>query len=254
MENVKIIVATHKNYAMPKDNVYLPVFVGKDLHPNVNHTFQGDNTGDNISNKNAHYNELTAIYWGWKNLDIDAMGLVHYRRYLSLNHHKSLDTVLNTQQVNKLLVDNDIILPNKRRYYIETNKSHYLHAHEHKPFEVLEQVIHQKYALYGDAFDIVMKRTWAHMFNMFIMKKKPLNDYLTWLFAVLHDVEVRTDISSYSPYEQRVYGFLSELLLDVWLEVHPQYQTKEVNYVFMEHTNWLKKGGKFLERKLIGHA
>ncbi|WP_367342074.1 DUF4422 domain-containing protein [Limosilactobacillus sp.] len=254
MSKIKVIVATHKNYVMPQDDLYLPVFVGKDLHPDVNHTFQGDNTGDNISKKNAHYNELTAIYWGWKNLDVDAMGLVHYRRYLSLNHHKSLNKVLTYKQADKLLENNDIILPSKRRYYIETNKSHYLHAHEHKPFDVLDQVIHQKYALYGDAFDTVMNRTWAHMFNMFIMKRKPLNDYLTWLFAVLKDVEERTDVSTYSTYEQRVYGFLSELLLDVWLEVHPQYQTKEVNYVFMEHTNWLKKGGKFLERKFVGHA
>lgn len=254
MGKVKIIVATHKNYAMPKDDLYLPVFVGKDLHPDVNHTFQGDNTGDNISKKNANYNELTAIYWGWKNLDLDAMGLVHYRRYLSLNHRKSLATVLNKQQLDQLLLNNDIILPKKRHYYIETNKSHYLHAHEHAPFEVLDQVIHQKYSLYGDAFDTVMKRTWAHMFNMFIMKRKPLNDYLTWMFSVLADVEAHTDISSYSPYEKRVYGFLSELLLDVWLEVHPQYQIKEVNYVFMEHTNWFKKGGKFLLRKLHGHA
>ena len=60
---VKILVATHKNYAMPKDPVYLPVFVGKALHPDVNQTYQGDNTGDNISAKNANYNELTAIYW-----------------------------------------------------------------------------------------------------------------------------------------------------------------------------------------------
>ena len=99
-----------------------------------------------------------------------------------------------------------------------------------------------------------MKRTWAHMFNMFIMKKKPLNEYCTWMYDVLAKVEAQTDISNYSTYEQRVYGFLSELLLDVWLEVHPEYKIKEVNYVFMEHTNWLKKGGKFIQRKITGHA
>ena len=52
--NIKVLVAVHKNYAMPSDPMYLPVFVGKDLHPDVNDTFQGDNTGDNISKKNAH--------------------------------------------------------------------------------------------------------------------------------------------------------------------------------------------------------
>ena len=251
---VKVIVATHKNVAMPTDPLYLPVFVGKDLHPDVNHTFQGDNTGDNISKENAHYNELTAIYWGWKNLDVDALGLVHYRRYLSLNKKKSLNTVLSEQQTEKLLNQYDIILPQKRNYYIETNESHYLHAHEHEPFNVMRQVIQEDYPEYNEASETVMKRTWAHMFNMFIMKKQPLDEYLTWLFDVLHKVEARIDISLYSPYEQRVYGFLSELLLDVWLIKHPQYKTHDVKYVFMEHTNWLVKGGNFIKRKIVGHA
>lgn len=251
---VKVIVATHKNVAMPTDPLYLPVFVGKALHPNINHTFQGDNTGENISKENAHYNELTAIYWGWKNLDVDALGLVHYRRYLSLNKKKSLEKVLSEHQAQELLSQYDIILPQKRKYYIETNESHYLHAHEHQPFNVMRQVVQQEYPEYEVAFETVMKRTWAHMFNMFIMKKQPLDEYLTWMFDILHKVEDRIDISSYSSYEQRVYGFLSELLLDVWLIKHPQYKTHDVKYVFMEHTNWLVKGGNFIRRKIVGHA
>lgn len=250
----KILVAAHKNYKMPKDDIYLPIFVGKSLHPDVNHSFQGDNEGINISKKNATYNELTAIYWGWKNLDLDAMGLVHYRRYLSLNHKKDLEDVLSTEQVNNLLNNYDIILPQKRRYYIETNKSHYLHAHERDPFYVMESVVKTDYPEYSQSWDRVMKRTWAHMFNMFIMKKQPLDEYCSWMFEVLNKVEKQTDISQYSQYEKRVYGFLSELLLDVWLEKNQKYSTKEVKYVFMEHTNWLVKGGNFLKRKIIGHA
>lgn len=252
---VKVLVAAHKNYQMPTDNLYLPVFVGKNIHPDVNHTFQGDNTGDNISDKNPTYNELTAIYWGWKNLtDLDAMGLVHYRRYLSFTHKKNLSSVLTTKQVNELLKKYDIILPEKRRYYIETNESHYLHAHHHEPFEVMERIIKEDYPEYYPSFKKVMKRTWAHMFNMFIMKSKPLNEYCTWMFDVLNKVEQQTDISSYSTYEKRVYGFLSELLLDVWLDKNSQYSIYEVEYVFMEHTNWLVKGGNFIKRKFTGHA
>lgn len=239
---------------MPADPMYLPVFVGKDLHPAVNQTFQGDNTGDNISRKNPFYNELTALYWGWQNLDADAIGLVHYRRYLSLNHRKDLGSVLTTAQTKQLLATADIILPPKRRYYIETNESHYLHAHHHEPFEVLRRVIQEQYPEYKPSFERVMKRTWAHMFNMFIMKRQPLNEYCTWMFAVLAQVEKRTDIRNYSVYEQRVYGFLSELMLDVWLDQHPEYATTEVKYVFMEPTNWIKKGGNFLLRKVRGHA
>lgn len=251
---VKVLVAAHKNYKMPSDPMYLPVFVGKEIHPEINHTFQGDNTGENISKKNPYYNELTAIYWGWKNLDLDAMGLVHYRRYLSMSHNKSLDTVLSTEQVEKLLNKYDIILPEKRKYYIETNKSHYLHAHEREPFYIMESIVKKDYPEYSESWDKVMNRTWAHMFNMFIMKKKPLNEYCNWMFDILSKVEGQTDISSYSTYEKRVYGFLSELLLDIWLDHNTEYSVKEVKYVFMEHTNWLIKGGKFLKRKLVGHA
>lgn len=239
---------------MPSDSLYLPVFVGKEIHPDVNKTFQGDNTGDNISVKNPNYNELTALYWGWKNLDVDGMGLVHYRRYLSLKGGKSFDNILTMDESKKLLSKYDVILPKRRNYYIETNKSHYLHVHEKEPLEVMTKVIRQDYPEYVPAMEKVFNRTWAHMFNMFIMKKKVLNEYCTWLFDILSKVEDQIDIREYTSYEKRVYGFLSELMLDIWLETHPEYTTHEVKYVFMEKTNWVKKGGRFLYRRIFGHG
>lgn len=251
----KILVAAHKNYKMPSEKeLYLPVFVGKSIHPNAEITFQGDNTGDNISKKNSTFNELTALYWGWKNLNVDALGLVHYRRYLSMNHSKNVDKVLTKEQVTKLLENFDIVLPTKRRYYVETNESHYMHAHHPEPLAVMRDVVNDKYPEYLKSYDMVMKRTSAHMFNMFVMKKKPLDEYCEWMFNILFEVEKRTDISNYNDYEKRVYGFLSELLLDVWLDVNNNYDITEVNYVFMEHQNWLTKGGNFILRKLKGHA
>lgn len=250
---VKIIVAVHKNYQMPADqNLYLPVFVGKDLHPNVNHTFQGDNTGKNISKKNAQYNELTALYWAWKNLDAEAIGLVHYRRYLSLTHDKRLTTILNQVQVDQLLQKNDIILPKKRKYYIETNYSHYVHAHHEEPMRLTKSIIAHEYPQYSRAFDKVLyEQRSAHMFNMFIMKRDPLDQYCRWLFDVLSKLEQQLDISQYNQYESRVFGFISERLLDVWLMVNSQYTTTEVNFVFMEKQNWFKKGATFLRRKFL---
>ncbi|MFC6170170.1 DUF4422 domain-containing protein [Loigolactobacillus jiayinensis] len=249
--NIKILVAAHKNYQMPADqSLYLPIFVGKALHPNVNHTFIGDNTGDNISAKNAHYNELTAIYWAWKNLDADAIGLVHYRRYFSPKRQKDLQQILSQSEATALLTSYDIILPTKRKYYIETNQHHYLHAHHEEPLALTEQIIQDSYPEYLDAFHQVMQRRSAHMFNMFIMKKRPFDEYCTWLFAILAEVEQKLDISTYDTYEARVFGFLSERLLDVWLAQHTNYKTTEVPFVFMEPQNWLKKGGSMVLRML----
>ena len=80
-QKIKILIACHRQYPVPAEPCYLPVEVGAALHPQPIPGFTPDNTGENISEKNTHYCELTALYWGWKNLDAACIGLVHYRRF-----------------------------------------------------------------------------------------------------------------------------------------------------------------------------
>lgn len=249
--NVKILVAAHKPYQMPQDRqLYLPIYVGKDLHPNTNiDGYTGDNTGDNISAKNGTFNELTAIYWAWKNLGADAIGLDHYRRYMSLSKKKDIDAALNIEQVTELLNNHDIILPRKRNYVIQSNYDHYIHAHHKEPLDVTEQIIQDMYPEYLSSYQKVMQRRSAHMFNMFLMKRNRFNEYCDWMFGILFELEARTNVDNYTKYEQRVYGFVSELLLDVWLDKN-KYDYVEVNFVHMESQHWLKKGFAFLLRIL----
>ena len=86
---IVIIVATHKKYRMPEDSMYLPLLVGAEGRTDadgrpVDFGYQKDNTGSNISSRNSTYSELTGLYWAWKNLSADYIGLVHYRRYFSV--------------------------------------------------------------------------------------------------------------------------------------------------------------------------
>ena len=74
--DIKILVATHKKYWMPEDDVYLPIHVGRAGKADLGYV--GDNTGDNISSKNTNYCELTGLYWAWKNLKCDYIGSVSY--------------------------------------------------------------------------------------------------------------------------------------------------------------------------------
>ena len=70
MQNIKILVATHKKYKMPADtSVYLPIHVGCEGKEDLG--FQGDNSGENISTLNPYYCELTGLYWAWRNLACD---------------------------------------------------------------------------------------------------------------------------------------------------------------------------------------
>ena len=248
MSTLKIVVATHKTFWMPSDPVYYPLHVGQALHPGFG--IPGDNTGDNISVKNPNYCELTGLYWAWKNMDVDYLGLVHYRRHFSTGKlfQKKKDQVITSSELGSVLHDHQIILPKPRHYWIETNYSQYTHAHHAADLDTTRIIISEQHPSYLSAFDTVMKRTSGHRFNMFIMRRDLLDLYCTWLFDILFELEKRLDISSYSVNDARVFGFVGERLLDVWLEAN-QYNYRELPYVFLENQHWLKKGANFIERK-----
>lgn len=250
MPEIKIIIATHKKYWMPSDKIYLPLHVGRE--GKINLGYQGDNTGDNISQKNANFCELTGLYWAWKNIDADYIGLVHYRRHFSYSGAKGSkeNKVITYKQLKPLLEKYDILLPTPRNYYIETNYSQYIHAHHKEDLDCTKKIISEKYPEYLKAYDNSMQKTKGHRFNMFIMKKSKFREYCTWLFDILFELEKRLDISNYSKNDARVFGFVSERLLDVWIETKG-YKYKDIPYVYMEKTNWLIKGTNFINRKFF---
>ena len=254
-KNVKIIVAAHKKYQMPEDDLYLPLHVGAEGKDDIGYI--KDNTGENISLKNPFFCELTGVYWAWKNLDADYIGLVHYRRYLTVakqipkTEDEKFKKVLNKEDVNKLLEDTDIILPKKRKYYIETIYNHYKHTMYVEPLDITGEIIKEKYPEYYPEFEKLKKKTSMHAFNMFIMKKDLLDKYCTWLFDILFELEKRVDNSKYDSFHARFYGRISERLLDVWLETN-KLSYKEVKLMDMQNVNWFKKGVSFLAAKFTG--
>lgn len=246
LPDTHILVVTHKPYWMPEETLYLPLQVG--FGPDIG--FTRDNTGENIAEKNASYCEMTGLYWAWKNLQADFLGLAHYRRYFAepWKRGDKKARILTGKTLAVLLAKHDILLPTRRRYYIETNWSQYAHAHHEKDLLLLRQVIAERAPAYLDSFDRVMKRTWGHRFNMFVMKRPVLDRYCAWLFDLLFAVEERLDTAGYSDYDKRVFGFLAERLLDVWL-CEQKLAYREVPCLYMEDIHWPKKAWRFLERK-----
>ena len=217
--DVKVVVAAHKPYWMPADRLYVPVQVGAAGRAPLG--FTRDDAGDNISDRNATFCELTGLYWAWKNLDCDYLGLAHYRRHFSLKRMtRDRRAVLTLSQAQALLSTADAILPKKRHYWIETNYSQYAHAHHAEDLDETRRIIAERCPEYLPAFDAVMKRTTGHRFNMFIMKRALLDRYCAWLFGILFELERRLDISGYNANDKRVFGFVAERLLDVWLETN----------------------------------
>ena len=245
-----MIVATHKKYQMPDDDLYIPVHVGAEGKSDLG--YQKDNAGENISLKNPYYCELTGLYWAWKNLDAEYVGLSHYRRYLKgtykFNVNNKIKKIISSKDVDEILKKTDIILPRKRKYYIETLYSHYNHTMYIEPLDKTGEIIEKDYPEYLNEFKKLKTRRSAHMFNMFIMKKDKLNEYCTWLFDILDKLEQKVDVAQFDSFHARFYGRISELLLDVWINTKG-YGYKEVKFVNIEKANWWMKGTSFLKAK-----
>lgn len=242
--SIRIIVATNKPYAMPEDRCYLPLHVGAEGRSDI--VFTRDDTGENISGRNANYCELTGLYWAWKNLPApEAVGLVHYRR-----HFKGENGIATGAEIAEAMGGRPCLLPKPRNYFIETNYSQYAHAHHAVDLDMTRAILAERHPGFLAAFDTVMRSTRGHRFNMFVMKRPLFDDYCAWLFDVLFELEKRLDISSYSTYDARVFGFVAERLLDVYI------RTKDIPFaelpvLNLESQHWPTKILRFLKRKFV---
>ncbi len=262
--NIKIIIATHKKYQMPKDEMYLPVHVGAKGKKNedgkeLDLGYIKDCIGDNISEKNPFYCELTGLYWAWKNLDADYIGLAHYRRHFKGNNKSKnrFECILSQKEAEELISKYKVIVPNKRKYYIETLYSHYSHTHYAEQLDLTRSIIQDFYPEYVNVYDTVVKQTYGYMFNMMIMEKTLVDEYCTWLFCILEELEKRIGTPDLSAFQMRFYGRVSEIIFNVWLVYQVNSgrlnaaDIKEIPCIHMERINWIKKGTAFLKAKFI---
>lgn len=251
---LQIAVATHKRYRMPEQPCYFPLHVGRRRNGSLK-GYAGDDTGVNISEKNPSFCELTGLYWMWKNTDSDYLGMVHYRRYFRSGRKglrgSKMDRILREEEALRLLETSSVLLPKKRHYVIETLYSHYSHTHYAEHLDCMRRILQEKSSAYVEAFDRVMKRRSAHMYNMFIMERSTCDAYCRWLFPLLMELEDRTKANDYSAYQARLVGRVGELMLDVWIEKN-QVAFRELPVLYMEKINWWNKGTAFLKAKFLG--
>ncbi|MCR5101042.1 MAG: DUF4422 domain-containing protein [Butyrivibrio sp.] len=211
---VRIYVCTHKEYEFPKDPIYVPIQVGSAINPDLG--YLPDNKGDNISARNPYYSELTGMYWAWKNdHDSDIKGLCHYRRYL-MNDDDLLWSENDLSEV--LLGSNEIDLITTK--LIRLNYPYYdafSVDHNKADLDALSEVLKQKYPEDHEEYERVVHDCRTYFGNMIICRSELFDAYSEWLFDILFEVEKRIDPSGYNGYAKRVYGFLSELLLLVYI-------------------------------------
>lgn len=246
MEDLIIFVATHKKFEQKLPSYYKPILVGS-YNKKINDYIRDDMGKKQISNKNQNYCELTGMYWIWQNINIEYVGLCHYRRYFVTRYKK----ILKKEKILKFLKSNDIILPKK--WY--TNKSiyeHYREKHNIKDLENCKKIIQENYPDYLESFDRIMNGHGMYTCNMFITRKKIYDEYSEWLFDIMTKLEKITDVSKYDDYQKRIYGFLSERLFNVWID-YKKLKVKEENIWLTQNTRMqeYKRNIQEYRRKLL---
>ena len=104
-----IYIAAHKQFTSLEMDGYIPLQVGAEN--NIDLGYLKDNVGDNISEKNPNYCELTGLYWIWKNCNDEYKGLVHYRRYFGKSNLKiGPSNIYTYQEMVKMLETADMIV------------------------------------------------------------------------------------------------------------------------------------------------
>ena len=251
--NTRIIIATHKKYNLPDSEIFLPVQVGAEGKTDLGYT--PDNTGDNISRKNRFYNELTGLYWAWKNLDCDVSGLVHYRRYFGRKNGRGVyDGLISENEILTALEKHDIILPRKRRYYIESIKDHFrnhcLTYYETDYWKYICEAVKEVTPDYLSVLEKIGDRRSGYMCNMFICRKSLMDSYCEWLFPVLKWMEDNRESKYHKEVCDGLFGFAGELLLNAWVEKN-KLKIKTWPVLYVEKDKKLNRAFKLIGRKLF---
>ena len=231
--NIKILVCCHKKDIFKESDTFLPIHVGKAIS-DIDLGIIGDDEGINISHKNASYCELTGMYWAWKNLkDTDYIGLCHYRRYFDFNKiGRSFFPI--TTMPSKNFTDIDLSLNHEAIQYLENGTCivakpchlgtslylHYCEGHYSPDIKALGDVIKNTLPpKYTKAFfSVMLENNKFSPFNMFIMSWKQFDQYCNWLFPILEKLEKEIDITSYPNDQKRIYGYLGERLLNIYIK------------------------------------
>jgi len=270
---IKIGMACHKLSVIPQNSLYVPIHVGAKnaIRRMDSGVYCYDDEGDNISDKNATYCELTAQYWLWKNVQADYYGLCHYRRFLCFNPNDAKRNLRgqieayamdpfnikkfgleDEAQMREVIEGNDIVVGEEQKvcrlYTPRGNQSSaYKHwtAHDRdliktqdleKMLLILREVAPE---IGADAVEYLNGKEFLG-FNCFVMRRKLFNEMCSIEFEVLHRLEQEVDLTDYNQQLTRIFGFMGEIIFSSYvyhIEKKGNYRIKRVPLVYFNYTD-----------------
>lgn len=260
---VRIFVSTHKDVNFFQGDVLQPVQVGATLRSgSIRHALR-DDAGENISDLNPMYCELTTQYWAWKNVDAEYYGFCHYRRYFDFSpvrHSENpwgeiiADRICDETQ-REYRLDDASIREAVEGYDVITTEfkdlrrfpADYSTPHEHyekapqlhiDDLDRCMRLVAEMHPDYAEDVEAYLRGNTSCFCNMFIMRRGIFQDYCAWLFPILERFVAESDMSRYSREGLRTPGHLAERLLNIYYNHHMRigagWRTKQLQCVHFE--------------------
>ena len=108
--------------------------------------------------------------------------------------------------------------------YWETYEGHHLYS----ALKITREVLEEKSPKYLETFDKMLNQSSFSNYNMFIAPKDIVNEYCSWVFPILEEIESKINPDDYP----RVFGLISEAIFNVWIEYN-NLNAKEVPIYYL---------------------
>lgn len=203
------VVGSSKNKFLPLDDIREKFLIDE------------KHEGDNIDFLNPWYCELTGLYYLWKHVDDDIVGLEHYRRYFLGSNGK----ILGETEIRNVLKNQDAICI-KNAYNRYPPKTWLIK--NNKWLDMQKFLIFIKHYIGEDYYNTCVNHlngNWHALGNLCIFKKEIFDNYCKFIFDILFTyMEAEKSYNRNLP--GRICGYFTEFLLGAWLVYN------KINYSF----------------------
>lgn len=261
---------------------YVPVRCGAVFDSENPMKIQGDDTGDNISERRMSFCEFTVQYWAWRNAEADYYGLCHYRRYLSfseqrfktdeynmvhvpvltpggkrrfgLSHPQQIDELISTYDgvVSEYADVANIPTPAGKKTTVREMWEAYDGVFFDKSvIDLMFQLIDRLSPQYSQSASAYFSGTRHRGFNCFVLKKELFFRLCQFQFPIMLEIERLLDTTGYSQMMLRTPAFIGEMLYGIFLyhiTTCEAWSIKEVQLVFFADTDRIKNWGDLAKR------
>lgn len=204
------VVGSSKNKFLPLDNIREKFLIDQ------------PHEGDNIDFLNPWYCELTGLYYLWKHVDDDIVGLEHYRRYFVNEKNKPLSET----EIRTALNDCDILCI-KANYTKRRPPKTWL-IRNGKWFDMQKFLTFIKVYVGQEYYETCINHLngdWHALGNMFITRKELIDKYCEFMYDLTFAyMEAEKSYGRQLP--GRIIGYFTEFLFGAWLK----FNNKKINF------------------------